>query len=178
MRRCACRRSGIATRGSAPSSYSRAISSSSISILLETTGLPSPSCHHRVFRRRSVAVTPLIALALAPSIACHRLAVRRHRAAAAVATTATTLPPSFCRRRTVALPPPLLPSTPRCRQAAADVAQLRCRGWCGRIRPPGYKLRLLSYPPPAQKFDQNPILKTKSPRHPPAVSAQTPSSYV
>ncbi len=32
--------------------------------------------------------------------------------------------------------------------------------------------------PPASKFDQNPLRKTKAPRHPLAVSAQTPSSYV
>ena len=102
-RRCACRRSGIATRGSAPLSYSCAISSSLISISSKTTGLRLPSCHHRAFRRRSVAVTSSIALALAPSIACRRRTVRRCRAAAA------------------ATPPP------RRRQAAADVAQSRCR---------------------------------------------------
>jgi hypothetical protein len=33
-------------------------------------------------------------------------------------------------------------------------------------------------PPPAEKLIQNPLRKTKAPRHPPAVSAQTPSSYV
>ena len=77
-------------KGSAPSSYSRTISSSSILILPKSTGLPSPSHHHRAFRRRSVAVTPSIALALAPSIACRRRATvalpppRRRQAAADV----------------------------------------------------------------------------------------------
>jgi hypothetical protein len=33
-------------------------------------------------------------------------------------------------------------------------------------------------PPPAKKIIQNPLRKTKPARHPPAVSAQTPSSYV
>ena len=33
-------------------------------------------------------------------------------------------------------------------------------------------------PPPTKKLIQNPLRKTKPPRHPPAVSAQTPSSYV
>jgi hypothetical protein len=33
-------------------------------------------------------------------------------------------------------------------------------------------------PPPAEKLIHNPLRKTKPPRHPPAVSAQTPSSYV
>ena len=33
-------------------------------------------------------------------------------------------------------------------------------------------------PPYAEKLIQNPLRKTKPPRHPPAVSAQTPSSYV
>jgi hypothetical protein len=33
-------------------------------------------------------------------------------------------------------------------------------------------------PPPPEKLIQNPLRKTKAPRHPPAVSAQTPSSYV
>jgi hypothetical protein len=33
-------------------------------------------------------------------------------------------------------------------------------------------------PPYAKKLIQNPLRKTKPPRHPPAVSAQTPSSYV
>jgi hypothetical protein len=33
-------------------------------------------------------------------------------------------------------------------------------------------------PPPTEKLIQNPLRKTKPPRHPPAVSAQTPSSYV
>ena len=37
--------------------HMRTISSSSISISSETTGLPSPSRHHRIFRRRSIAVT-------------------------------------------------------------------------------------------------------------------------
>ncbi len=32
--------------------------------------------------------------------------------------------------------------------------------------------------PPAEKLLQNPLRKTKPARHPPAVSAQTPSSYV
>jgi hypothetical protein len=71
------------THRGAPLSYSRTISSSSISISSKTTGLLSPSRHHRAFCRRSVAVTPSIALALAPSIACRRHAVRRRRAAAA-----------------------------------------------------------------------------------------------
>jgi hypothetical protein len=31
------------------------------------------------------------------------------------------------------------------------------------------------YPPPAEKLIQNPLRKTKPPRHPPAVSAQTPA---
>ena len=48
-------------------------------------------------------------------------------------------------------------------------------GRCSRIRPPGCKLRPISYPPPVQKFDKNPILKTKSPRHPPAVPAPAPA---
>jgi hypothetical protein len=103
-------------------SYSCAISSSSISILSKTTGLPSPSRHHCAFRRRSVAATLSIALALAPSIACRRRAVCRRRADAA-----TTPPPSCRRRRTVALPPPLLPPPPHRHQAAADVMQSRCR---------------------------------------------------
>ncbi len=30
-------------------------------------------------------------------------------------------------------------------------------------------------PPPAQKFDQNPLRQTKSPRHPPAVPAPNPA---
>jgi hypothetical protein len=30
-------------------------------------------------------------------------------------------------------------------------------------------------PPPAEKFNQNTLRKTKPPRHPPAVSAQTPA---
>ena len=59
--------------------HTRAISSSSISISSKTTGLPSPSRNHRAFRRRSVAVTPSIALALAPSIACRYRAVRHRR---------------------------------------------------------------------------------------------------
>ncbi len=139
-------RSGIATRGSAPSSYLRTISSSLILISSKTTGLPSPSRHHRAFRRRSVAVTPSIALALAlaPSIACCRNAVRR--CCAATATTppprrrhATATPPPSCRRhRTVALPSPpshvalsccchhraatKLPPTSRCRPAATTAA--------------------------------------------------------
>ena len=33
-------------------------------------------------------------------------------------------------------------------------------------------------PPPSEKLIQNPLRKTKAPRHPPAVSAHTPSSYV
>jgi hypothetical protein len=33
-------------------------------------------------------------------------------------------------------------------------------------------------PPPAEKLIQNPLLKTKPPRHAPAVSARTPLSYV
>ncbi len=33
-------------------------------------------------------------------------------------------------------------------------------------------------PPPAEKLIQNPHRKTKAPRHPPVVSAQTPSSYI
>jgi hypothetical protein len=108
-------RSGIATRGSAPSSYSRVISSSSISISSKTTGLPSPLRHHRAFHCRSVAVTPSIALALVPSIACRRHAVRHSRAAV----TAATPPPH--RRHTAATPPP------RRRKAAAAVALSRCR---------------------------------------------------
>ena len=74
--------------------------------------------HHRAFRRRSVAVTPSIALALTPSIACRRRAVRRRRAAAAA-----TPPP---RRRQAATAIALTRFRHR-RQAAADVAQSRCR---------------------------------------------------
>ncbi len=33
----------------------------------------------------------------------------------------------------------------------------------------------LVFPPPAEKLIQNPLRKTKPPRHPPAVSAQTPA---
>jgi hypothetical protein len=33
-------------------------------------------------------------------------------------------------------------------------------------------------PPPNEKLIQNPLRKTKPPCHPPALSAQTPSSYV
>ncbi len=33
-------------------------------------------------------------------------------------------------------------------------------------------------PPPAKKIIQHPLRKTKPPHHPPAVSAQAPSSYV
>jgi hypothetical protein len=40
-----------------------------ISISSKMTGLPSPSRHHCTLCRRSFAVTPSIALALAPSIA-------------------------------------------------------------------------------------------------------------
>ena len=67
---------GVASRREEvhPLAYSRAISSSSISISPTTTGLPSPSCHYRAFRRRSVAVAPSIAVTLAPSIACRRCA--------------------------------------------------------------------------------------------------------
>ena len=36
----------------------------------------------------------------------------------------------------------------------------------------------VTIPPPAEKLIQNPLRKMKAPRHPPAVSAQTPSSYV
>jgi hypothetical protein len=39
-------------------------------------------------------------------------------------------------------------------------------------------VRTSCYPPPPEKLTQNPLRKTKPPRHPPAVSAQTPSSYV
>jgi hypothetical protein len=83
--------------------YLRTISSFSILISSKTTGLPLPWHHLCAFRRRSVAVTPSIALALAPSIACRRRAVRCRRAA-----TAATLPPHH-------------------RQAAAAVALTRCR---------------------------------------------------
>ena len=70
-------------------------------------------------------------------------------------------------------------SIPRPRVRSLIVVLLRsATGRCGRIHPPGYKLRPLSYPPPAQKFDKNPLHKTKPPRNPPAVSAQAPSSYV
>ena len=55
--RCAFRRSGIATRGGAPLSYLRMISSSSISISSKTTGLPSPSRHHCAFRCRSITLS-------------------------------------------------------------------------------------------------------------------------
>jgi hypothetical protein len=79
------------------------LASSSISISSKMTGLLSPSRNHRAFRRRSIAFTPSIALALAPSIACRRRAVRRRRAA------------------TAATPPP------RRRKAAAAVALSRCR---------------------------------------------------
>jgi hypothetical protein len=79
------------------------LASSSISISSKMTGLLSPSRNHRAFRRRSIAFTPSIALALAPSIACRRRAVRRRRAA------------------TAAMPPP------RRRKAAAAVALSRCR---------------------------------------------------
>ncbi len=114
-----------------------------ISISSKTTGLPLPSRHHRAFCRRSVAVTPSIALDLAPSIACRRHAVHRRRAAAAAtppprhrqAATAKLPPPSHCRtaataadaaastkpRRAVLLPPPL-----RRRQAAANGTMSRC----------------------------------------------------
>ena len=53
------------------------VASSSISLSSKTTGLPSPLRHHRAFRHRSVivTVTPSIALALAPSIAC-RVAIK------------------------------------------------------------------------------------------------------
>jgi hypothetical protein len=44
--------------GSLSSSYSRAISSSSILILPKTTGLPSPSRHHCAFRRRHAVNHP------------------------------------------------------------------------------------------------------------------------
>ena len=33
----------------------------------------------------------------------------------------------------------------------------------------------LVLPPPTEKLIQNPLRKTKAPRHPPAVSAQTPA---
>ncbi len=90
------------------SSHLRAIFSSSISVSSKTTGLTSPSRHHRVFRRHSVAVTPSITLALASSIACRRHAVCRRRTAAAA-----TPPPSCRQPRAVALPPPPLPPSPR-----------------------------------------------------------------
>ena len=115
--RCACRRSGVTTRGRAPSSYSGAISSTSISISSKTTGLPSPSRHHHAFRCRSVAVTPLIALALTPSIACRRRAVRRRQAAAAAA-----LPPTSCSRAAATV--------------AAAAAALPFVGWSLRCCPP------------------------------------------
>jgi hypothetical protein len=86
------------------SSLLRAISSFSISISSKTTGLTSPSRHHRVFRHHSVAVTLSIALALASFIACRRHSVRRRRAAAAA-----TPPPSCRQPRAVVLPPPPLP---------------------------------------------------------------------
>jgi hypothetical protein len=73
-----------------------------------------PSRHHCAFRRRSIAVTLSIALALAPSIACRHRAVCRPRAAAA-------LPPR-CRRRHAASTLP-----PSRRQVATAVALSRCR---------------------------------------------------
>jgi hypothetical protein len=67
-------------------------------------------------------------------------------------------------------------SSPRPRVRSLIVVFLRSStGRCGLIRPPGRKLRPLSYPPPAQKFDKNPLRKTKAPHHPPAVPAPDPA---
>ncbi len=91
-------------RGSAPLSYSRAISSSSILISSTTTDLPLPLCHYRTFHPRSIAVTP---------------------SATTAAATATPLP--SCRQyHAFALPPPplTLPPPPRLRQATTNVALL------------------------------------------------------
>ena len=107
-----------------------------------TTAPLSPSRHHCAVRRCSVAVTPSITLALAPSIASlprcgHRRAAAklpptsRCRAAATAAAT-TLLPPLF------ALPPPplTLPPLQHRRQAAAKVALSRCRHAAGTALPP------------------------------------------
>jgi hypothetical protein len=65
-------------------------------------------------------------------------------------------------------------SIPHPRVCSLIVVSLRsATGRCGLIRPPYPKLQPLSYPPPAKKLDQNPLQKTKPPRHPQAVSAQT-----
>ena len=78
MRKCACRRSGIVTRGSAPSSYSRTIFSSLILISAMTTGLLSPSCCRHAFHSHCIAVGPSIAVALALSIAVVAVALLPH----------------------------------------------------------------------------------------------------
>jgi hypothetical protein len=62
-----------------------------------------------------------IAFTLAPSIACLRCAVRRRRAAATAAATAKLPPPSHCHAAATAAA-----AAARHRQAAADVALLRC----------------------------------------------------
>jgi len=86
-------------------------------------------------------------------------------------------------------------STPRPRVRSLIVVLLRsATGRCGLIRLPGHKLRPLSFLPPRPKIRSkspsknegatpspgcfSPLRKTKAPRHPPAVSAQTLSSYV
>ena len=118
------------------------VASSSISLSSKTTGLPSPLRHHRAFHHCSViiTVTPLIAFALASSIACRRHAVRRSRAAAK------------CRQRhDVALPQP--PQPPRCHPRAvrchcsADAKlppTLLCRAAATASPPPSCRRRPLS----------------------------------
>jgi hypothetical protein len=67
-------------------------------------------------------------------------------------------------------------SSPRPRVHLLIVVSLRLTTRrCGLIRPPGRKLRPLSYPPPSKKIHQNPLKITKLPRHPPAVSAPAPT---
>ena len=91
--------------------------------------LLSPSCHHRAFCCRSVAVTPLIALALAPSIACRHRAVRRRRQRCRRRSTAAKLPPTSCCRWRGGGGSVLLRCRQRrrCRAAAIALLPLRCR---------------------------------------------------
>ena len=82
----------------------------------------------------------------------------------------------FYKRSRHAIPRPFQPPPPR---TLVYCCVVEVGDWAVRSNSPAWSQIMTSIlPPPAQKFDQNPLLKTKSPRHPPAVSAQTPSSYV